>query len=494
VTLGEDSVSTAVAVGPRSDPVGVLEIDTPVSWLRSAALDVAPSASTVRLVSPADAEMGLGLPSAVGSGVVEQGGTATAWARTAYDPTFAGDVALDWVVTVSEPEVPSGLAAVNPLAVVLGVIGGLLLVAGLALAVLWMLVARRRRLLAEHASRRLQRRLAEMSDALARVAEGHLATELPAFEQDDLRVMATSFESTIGTLRTLVSQAQEYGAALAQASAELTAGAAQQAAAAAEQTTVVAETTATIEELAATAAQIAATAGEVARAASDTLQLTEDGRVAVMTSVEVLHGVSARVDVIEQRALTLGETGREIGRIVEVIDDLSERTNMLALNAAIEAARAGEHGAGFAVVASEVRRLAERARASTTQIQGLVERIASDAAATVVAAEEGQREVAHATGVAHDAAEALDRIAAMVDETTTASREISIATQQQRSASDQVVLAMGQVADTSRQHAVGSRQSAQSAEELAMLAEGLRGTIGAFDTASRSDDDEPAYV
>ena len=494
VALGEDSVSTAVAVGPASDPVGVLEIDTPVSWLRAAGTAPAPSSSVVRLVSPADAEMGLGLATAAGGGVVERDGTATAWARTAYDPTFGDTVALDWVVTVSEPALPTGVAATSPLALVLGALGALLLVVGVALAVLWLLVARRRRLLAEHASRRLQQRLAEMSAALARVAEGHLATELPEFEQDDLRVMATSFEATIGTLRTLVGQAQEYGAALAQASVELTAGAAQQAAAAAEQTTVVSETTATIEELAATAAQIAATAGEVARAANDTLALTEEGRIAVMTSVEVLHGVTARVDVIEQRALALGDTGREIGRIVDVIDDLSERTNMLALNAAIEAARAGEHGAGFAVVASEVRRLAERARASTTQIQGLVERIASDAAATVVAAEEGQREVAHATGVAHDAAEALDRIAAMVDETTTASREISIATAQQRSASDQVVLAMGQVADTSRQHAVGSKQSAQSAEELAVLAEGLRGTIGAFETAAPLDEGEPAYV
>ena len=127
----------------------------------------------------------------------------------------------------------------------------------------------------------------------------------------------------------------------------------------------------------------------------------------------------------------------------------------------------------------------------TTQIQGLVERIAADAAATVLAAGEGQREVAHANGVAHDAAEALDRIASMVDETTTASREISIATQQQRSASDQVVLAMGQVADASRQYAVGSKQSAHPAEELAALAESLRGTIATFETTAT---EEPALV
>ena len=193
--------------------------------------------------------------------------------------------------------------------------------------------------------------------------------------------------------------------------------------------------------------------------------------------------VAQRVGVISERAVSLGDTGREIGRVIDVIDDLSERTNMLALNAAIEAARAGEHGQGFAVVAAEVRRLAERARASTTQIQSLVTRIATESGATVMVAEEGQREVDRAREVAHEAARALDRIAGMVDETTTATREISIATQQQRSASDQVVLAMGQVSDASRQYAVGSRQAEASAQDLAMLAESMRGTIDTFNVA-----------
>jgi methyl-accepting chemotaxis protein len=71
----------------------------------------------------------------------------------------------------------------------------------------------------------------------------------------------------------------------------------------------------------------------------------------------------------------------------------------------------------------------------------------------------------------------------MVDETTTATREISIATQQQRSASDQVVLAMAQVSDASRQYAVGSRQSEASAKDLAVLAESMRGTIDTFNVA-----------
>ncbi|MBI1378162.1 MAG: hypothetical protein GC157_11865 [Frankiales bacterium] len=324
-----------------------------------------------------------------------------------------------------------------------------------------------------------------MSEALGRVAQGDLAAAIPVedFAESDLRAMAASFDSTIARLRGLVAQAQEYGGALAEASTALRAGATQQASAAAEQTSVVAETTATIEELAATAAQIALTSEQVARVAGDTLRLTEEGRLAVGQSVEAMDVVADRVERITERAVSLGETGREIGRILEVIDDLSERTNLLALNAAIEAARAGEHGAGFAVVAAEVRRLAERARASTTRIQGLVGRIATEAGATVLVAEEGQREVDRARIVAHDAAAALDRIADMVDETTTATREISIASAQQRSASDQVVLAMGQVSQVSRQYSAGSRQAASSARELAALAESMRGSIDTFTVA-----------
>jgi methyl-accepting chemotaxis protein len=392
-------------------------------------------------------------------------------------------------VGAGETAVATGFAVQGFVTWLLALLGVALLGAGIVGAVVWAREVRRHRRAQHVNARRLELRLREMSDALARVAQGDLAAELPVeqFDEGELRVMASSFDSTIGRLRDLVAQAQQYGTALSQASVELRAGAAQQATAASEQSSVVAETTATIEELAATAAQIAQTSESVARAASDTLQLTELGRAAVASSVQAMDLVGERVEVISERAVSLGDTGREIGRVIDVIDDLAERTNMLALNAAIEAARAGEHGQGFAVVAAEVRRLAERARASTTQIQSLVTRITTESGATVLVAEEGQREVDRARVVAHEAARALDRIAGMVDETTTATREISIATQQQRSASDQVVLAMGQVSDVSRQYAVGSRQAAASAQDLAMLAESMRGTIDTFNVAPSED-------
>jgi methyl-accepting chemotaxis protein len=292
---------------------------------------------------------------------------------------------------------------------------------------------------------------------------------------DKLGVLSQSFDHTLESLRGLVSRVRVGGEQIGVSASQVLVAAREQAAAASEQSSAVAETSATIEELAATAAQIAETAEQVALFATETLGFAEQGRVAVSASV-------ASMDQIASRALGLGEKGQEIGRILQVIDELADQTNLLALNAAIEAARAGEHGRGFAVVAAEIRKLAERSQESAGQIQSIVTQIQAETNATILASEEGSREVHQGSELARDVVGALERISGMVDETTTAAKEISIATQQQRSASEQVVSAMGQVADVSRQYAVGSKQAAAAATELNVLAGDLRASIAQFKT------------
>jgi methyl-accepting chemotaxis protein len=335
----------------------------------------------------------------------------------------------------------------------------------------------------------LQAHIEELSQVLAATAAGDL-TRRPDVTVDagssyagPLTQLTGSLGSTVGSLRSLVDHVRGGGEQLAASATELLASAEQTAAGAAQQSSAVSETSATIAELAATAASIAETAEAVASTAEQTMLYVLEGSKAVEQSVDQIEAISARVEDIAQQSVLLGDQSQEIGRILAVIDDLSDQTNLLALNAAIEAARAGEQGRGFAVVASEVRKLAERAQESTSQIQQIVVAIQHGTSTAIAATRQGAQEARLGVELARGAVDSLSRISGIVDETTAAAREISIATQQQRSASDQVVAAMGQVSEVSRQYAAGSKQSAAAAQELSRLALQLRQAIATFQTA-----------
>ena len=160
-----------------------------------------------------------------------------------------------------------------------------------------------------------------------------------------------------------------------------------------------------------------------------------------------IEEIRESTQVASDRILALGERSQEIGRVLVIIDDIAEQTKILALNAAIEAARAGEAGKGFAVVAEEIRKLADSVTESTSEIGRVVREIQSSSSSLVMSTERAiARRSTRARCSRMRTADSLDTIVQQVEETTDSAKQISIATQQQRTASEQVVISMREMA------------------------------------------------
>lgn len=316
--------------------------------------------------------------------------------------------------------------------------------------------------------------------AIKRIAAGDLTLRVPAKSSDELGELANSFNNMTGSLRELSTKIMETGEQTGAASAEISAIVEQQASTSSEQSSAVAETTATIEELAGTAKQIADTAESVARVAEETFNHARQGHDAVAATLDGMESINEKVNKVAAKTLSLGEKSQRIGTILEIINDIADQTNLLALNAAVEAARAGDQGRGFAVVAGEVRRLAEESVEATGKIKSLIDEIQSETNSTILATEESAKEVGRGVDLATNAGKSLESILEVVAENTTAANEISVATQQQKSASEQVVVAMTNISEASKQQANGARQTAAATEQLNRAAVELREAIARF--------------
>ena len=106
-----------------------------------------------------------------------------------------------------------------------------------------------------------------------------------------------------------------------------------------------------------------------------------------------MEAIRDATDTVEKVIRGLGERAKEIGAIVDVIDDVADETNLLALNAAIIAAQAGEHGRAFSVVADEIKELADRVMASTKEIGSLIRAVQYESDAATAAIERGAESV-----------------------------------------------------------------------------------------------------
>ena len=273
---------------------------------------------------------------------------------------------------------------------------------------------------------------------------------------------------------------------------------------------IVQDTVAIIQKISDDINEVAATAQQATAASLEVTDVARVGSGSVEQTVEGMLSIRDTSTRMAEAIKQLGVQSRQIGTIVEAIDDIADQTNLLALNATIEAARAGEHGKGFAVVADEIRKLAERSGNSTREIAALINSIQENTDNAVAVMKDNGQVVEKGVVLANEAGHSLadiqnavngivELIKAMADSAqkmnansnevvhaveslSAVSEESSAATEEMSAISTEVNRSIEQVVTVSEQNAAAAEEVSAAAEEQSAAAQEM--VAGAEDAAS----------
>lgn len=237
------------------------------------------------------------------------------------------------------------------------------------------------------------------------------------------------------------------------------------------------ETATAMEEMNATVIEVARHAQEAAEDADEARSRAEEGSAIVTKVVTSINEVAGRAMELKTSMEELDHRSDEIGKVLGVIEDIADQTNLLALNAAIEAARAGEAGRGFAVVADEVRKLAEKTMQATNEVHGAITGIQDGARKNVKATEVAVRSVEKSTEMAGRSGEALSAILMVAEATADRVRSIATAAEQQSATSEEINRATSDVTSVCDETDLIMIDAADAIVRLSSLAEELATTI-----------------
>jgi methyl-accepting chemotaxis protein len=200
-----------------------------------------------------------------------------------------------------------------------------------------------------------------------------------------------------------------------------------------------------MEEMASSMREVDTSAEETARLSNEVVSSAESGQAKVRQTIEGMNEIREATETAEQVIKSLGRRTKEIGAIVDVIDDVADETNLLALNAAIIAAQAGEHGRAFSVVADEIKDLADRVLASTKEIGTLISAVQDESGNAIGAIEKGTRSVASGVDLSAEAGISLEEITRASRESGTRIASIVGAVREQAKAAGHVAELMERV-------------------------------------------------
>lgn len=356
--------------------------------------------------------------------------------------------------------------------------------------------------------RSLLRPLQQLTAAAKKMSEGDVTQQVEVKSDDELGVLAKTFNHMAESLRSLLFSVNDSVQQLAASAEELSASA-DQTSKATEQIATTMQDMATgteqqvshtqkstdaVGQMSQRIAQIASYTHEVSDTAKQTASIAAEGNRSVQSAVQQMNASNESILSLAKVVDSLGVRSQEIGKIVDVITAIANQTNLLALNAAIEAARAGESGRGFAVVADEVRKLAEQSSASAEQISHLIKAIQQETDHAVDVMEQSKREVTEGIGKVNEAGKSFEQIQSAVEDVADKIEQVSQASHDISEQTQLVVELINHISDVTMQASDGTQSVSAAAEEqlasmeeiassamsLERLAEDLQDQIGKF--------------
>lgn len=328
--------------------------------------------------------------------------------------------------------------------------------------------------------RRINRALERVQVAAKQVAQGDLTLRVNLSGADEFSELSASVDNIVNSFQSVISNMNHSTLQLASSAEESSAVAVQTKQNVVEQQQQTQMVATAIHEFSSTVQEVANSAASAAEASQEAEEATYEGSSVVQQTITQINELNTEIALSLEIIQKLSQQSKEIGTVVDVIDGISEQTNLLALNAAIEAARAGEAGRGFAVVADEVRSLASRTQDSTVEIKAMIQSLQESSADSMQRMEKGTNQAQLTAEMAEQAGISLERIAASVARINNMNTQIAAAAEQQSTVINEINQNVTTINDISTQTASGAEQSSAATLELARLAEDMKVNVDRF--------------
>ncbi|PVZ70295.1 methyl-accepting chemotaxis protein [Pelagibaculum spongiae] len=311
-------------------------------------------------------------------------------------------------------------------------------------------------------------------------AAGDLTHRLNSCGKSELCQLADAFNSMLESMSALVKQLGHSTNDLDSTISDVTAVAEQTNRNARNESQEVDNIASAVEEMAAAIAEVDRNITQSADATETCNQLGLQTGQKLDKASDSISLASQQIGQAETVVLALREGTEKINEVLSVINQISEQTNLLALNAAIEAARAGESGRGFAVVADEVRVLAQNTRQSTTEIQGIIEQLQSQANQAAEVMQTSSTSTRESVEVVAESSQQLQQVLKKLSFTSGLGQQISASATEQTAVAEEISRNLVNISGMSRENLSGCDQTLNSCHQVADLAEKLRKEISRY--------------